>query len=92
MSVPGLSREVCLKERVRTIVGNHARLGLPLSQIQDSMDLYQAGMTSYASVQLMMALEDAFEIEFPDSMLSREVFANVNTMADAVEKVLQTAE
>jgi len=56
------------------------------------MDLYQAGMTSYASVQLMMALEDAFEIEFPDSMLSREVFANVNTMADAVEKVLQTAE
>lgn len=92
MSNVGSSEGLCLKERIRTIVSNHARLGLPLNQIKDSMDLFQAGMTSYASVQLMMALEDAFGIEFPDSMLSREVFANVNAMAHAVEDVLQAGE
>lgn len=92
MSSVESSEGLCLKERIRTIVSNHARLGLSLSQIKDSTDLFQAGMTSYASVQLMMALEDAFSIEFPDRMLSREVFANVNAMARAVEEVLQGSE
>jgi acyl carrier protein len=92
MSVVGWSEGLRLKDRIRTIVSNHARLGLPLSQIGDSIDLYRAGMTSYASVQLMMALEDAFGIEFPDNMLSREVFANINAMAHAVEEVLQAGE
>jgi acyl carrier protein len=92
MSAVRLSEEECVKERIRTIVSSQARLALPLSEIEDSMDLYQAGMTSYASVQLMMALEDAFGIEFPDKMLSREVFANVNAMAHAVEEVLQAGE
>jgi acyl carrier protein len=77
-----------VKERIRTLVKDHARIGLPLSALQDSTPLYQAGMTSYASVQLMLALENEFSLEFPDRMLSREVFESIDSIASAVETVL----
>ena len=39
-----------------------------------SADLYAAGLRSFASVQLMLALEEAFEVEFPESLLNRQSF------------------
>lgn len=77
------------KERIRTLVRDHARIGLPVSALQDSTPLYQAGMSSYASVQLMLALENEFSLEFPDRMLSREVFESIDSIASAVEAVLR---
>ena len=76
-----------IQERIRQIVKEHAGLRLPLEEIQNSTDLYRAGMTSYASVLLMVALENEFELEFPDSMLSRDVFENVDAIANAIELV-----
>ena len=34
-------------------------------------------MTSHASVNVMLALEGEFEIEFPDHMLKRSVFESI---------------
>src|SRR3979490_2004615 len=62
------------KDRIRKIVKDHAGLGLDFERVDYSTDLYRAGMTSYASVVLMIALENEFELEFPDAMLSRSVF------------------
>jgi acyl carrier protein len=78
-----------LKARIRAIVKEHARITLPLSALEDSAPLYQAGMTSFASVQLMMALENEFALEFPDSMLRREVFESIDAIARAIKSVLQ---
>jgi acyl carrier protein len=58
--------------------------------LEDSTPLYQAGMTSYASVQLMLALENEFSLEFPDVMLSREVFESIDSIANAIEIVLRS--
>jgi acyl carrier protein len=52
--------------------------------LADDADLYEAGMTSHASVNLMLALEGAFDIEFPDSMLRRNVFESVSSIGDAL--------
>ena len=41
-------------------------------------------MTSHASVNVMLALEDAFDVEFPDEMLTRSVFESVYAMATAL--------
>ena len=38
-------------------------------------------MTSHASVNVMLALEDAFDVEFPDEMLKRSVFESVASIA-----------
>ncbi len=81
-----------IKDQLRTIVGSHARLSLPVTEIADSTDLYRAGMSSQASVVLMMAVEGQFGVEFPDEMLSRDVFSNIDTIASAIESVMQDAE
>jgi acyl carrier protein len=74
-------------ETVREIVARHARLGLPVEQLSDDGDLYNAGLTSLATVGLMLALEDAFDIEFPDAMLSRRTFGSIASLAAAVEQL-----
>jgi acyl carrier protein len=42
-------------------------------------------MTSHASVNLMLALEAAFDVEFPDSMLKRSVFQSVASITEALQ-------
>jgi acyl carrier protein len=74
-------------ERVREIVSQHGRLGVPVGQLSDDSDLHEAGLTSLATVGLMLALEDAFDIEFPDSMLSRKTFGSIGSLAAAVEEL-----
>ena len=78
-----------LKDRIRNIVKDNVRIGAPFSALEDSTPLYQAGMTSYASVQLMLALENEFSLEFPDVMLNREVFESIDSIANAIAIVLR---
>ena len=75
-------------EKVRDILVRHGRLSGPVDQLQDTSDLYNAGLTSLATVGLMLALEDQFNIEFPDNMLSRKTFASIESIIDAVQKLV----
>ncbi len=72
---------------IRSILEQHGRLSTPLDQVELSGDLYNAGLTSLATVGLMLALEDEFDIEFPDSMLGRKTFSSIETILDAVEEL-----
>jgi acyl carrier protein len=72
---------------VREIVAQHGRLAAPIADLGDESDLYDAGLTSLATVGLMLALEDAFDIEFPDAMLSRKTFGSIAALAGAVEQL-----
>ncbi|MDQ3281346.1 MAG: acyl carrier protein [Acidobacteriota bacterium] len=74
-------------EKVREIVSQHGRLSVPVAELADDSDLHEAGLTSLATVGLMLALEDAFDIEFPDSMLSRKTFGSIAALASAVEQL-----
>jgi acyl carrier protein len=74
-------------EKVREIVSTHGRLSVPVSDLADDSDLYNAGLTSLATVGLMLALEEGFDIEFPDSMLSRKTFASIASLTGAVEEL-----
>ena len=73
-----------MTDRVRLIIREHGRLAVDVDALADDADLYEAGMTSHASVNLMLALEGAFDIEFPDSMLRRNVFESVSSISDAL--------
>lgn len=74
-------------ERIRTILRDHARLNKDVATLDDNADLYQAGMTSHASVNVMLALEGEFEVEFPDQMLKRSVFESVAAIAAAIAEL-----
>ena len=78
-----------MKDRIRKIVADHARLGPDFERIQHSTNLYRAGMTSFSSVALMIALENEFELEFPDGMLNRNVFESIDSIASAIESLQQ---
>lgn len=71
-------------EKIRAILKEHGRLSADVGALADTADLYQAGMTSHASVNVMLALEGAFDIEFPDRMLKRSVFESIAAMNAAV--------
>lgn len=75
------------KESIRNILKNHARLSVDALTLADDADLYQAGMTSHASVNTMLALEGEFDIEFPDRMLKRSVFESVASINAAIEEL-----
>ena len=74
-------------EAIREIVAQHGRLTVDVSALEEGSDLYSAGLTSLATVGIMLALEDRFDIEFPESMLSRKTFKSVATIAEAVSNL-----
>ena len=63
---------------------DHGRLAVDVDALTDDASLYEAGMTSHASVNVMLALEDAFDVEFPDEMLKRSVFETVANISGAL--------
>ena len=69
---------------IREVLREHGRLSVDASTIEDEQDLYQAGMTSHSSVNVMLALEGAFDVEFPDHMLKRSVFSSVAAIRQAL--------
>jgi acyl carrier protein len=75
--------------KIRNILKQHGRLSKEVDGLADGADLYQAGMTSHASVNVMLALEAEFDIEFPDHMLRRDVFASMVAMSLAIQELLQ---
>lgn len=76
------------QDQIRTIVAQHARLSADVAQLSDSSDLYAAGLTSLTTVNLMLAIEDHFDIEFPDKMLGRKTFESIQSLSEAIEEIL----
>jgi acyl carrier protein len=69
---------------VREVVAGHLGVPVDVATLTDDRDLYAAGLTSLATVGLMLALEDRFEVEFPENLLSRNTFRSIASIADAV--------
>lgn len=77
-------------ERVRRVAAACSQLGVDVASLGDEDNLYEAGMNSRASVNLMLGLENEFEIEFPDRLLRRDVFESVASIAGAIETLRQS--
>ena len=60
-------------------------------EVDEQADLYQLGLTSHASVDVMLALEDAFDIEFPDEVLKKSTFASVHNIEHVVESLVKSS-
>lgn len=78
-----------LDMQIRSVLREHGRLNKSIDQIDSDADLYQSGMTSHASVNVMLALEGAFDVEFPDHMLKRSVFNSVASIRNALAELEQ---
>jgi acyl carrier protein len=72
---------------IRRILREHGRLSGDAANLRFDTDLYQAGMTSHASVNVMLALEGEFDVEFPDHMLKRGVFGSIASIRTAIDEL-----
>ncbi|MGH7634225.1 MAG: acyl carrier protein [Gemmatimonadaceae bacterium] len=77
-----------IAEDIRAILREHGRLAVDVDVLTDSSNLYDAGLTSHASVALMLALEERFDVEFPDRMLRRGAFASVTAIRAGITELL----
>ena len=78
------------EKTVREILAEYSKLAVDVSTLTNDSDLYDAGLTSLTTVSVMLALEDAFDVEFEDHMLNRATFHSVNTLLAAIDELLES--
>lgn len=76
-----------MTEAIRSLLRQHARLGTDVSTLADDADLYAAGLTSHATVNLMIALEEHFGVEFPERMLRRRAFESIASIHASITEL-----
>lgn len=74
--------------RIRGILREHGRLAEDVAKLTDQSDLFEAGLTSHASVNLMLALEEHFQVEFPERMLQRRTFVSIAAIRSCVDELI----
>jgi acyl carrier protein len=73
-----------MQDRIRGALAAHGRLAVDPYGVDSTADLYELGLTSHASVNVMLALEDEFDVEFPDEVLKKSTFASVANIEQVV--------
>ena len=73
-----------MRQGIREVLSVQGRLTVDPGQIAGDANLYELGLTSHASVNVMLALEDRFDIEFPDEALTKATFASI----ESIERVV----
>jgi acyl carrier protein len=72
---------------IRDTLQRYGNLAVAVPSLGDDDDLYQAGLTSHASVSVMLSIEDAFDIEFPDAMLTKDTFRSVSSIESCISSL-----
>lgn len=80
-----------MQNQIRDILVKYASLP-GATDLDENADLFSAGMSSHGSVQLMLALEDTFDIEFPDNLLNRKSFSTIAMIEQVVAQLVAGKE
>ncbi len=80
-----------MEQRIRSVIERYARLNIDAASLDAGADLFQAGMTSHATVSLMLGLENEFDVEFPDRMLARSSFESISTIMSGLQELTEEA-
>lgn len=73
---------------IRQILAGNEELAHLFDQVSEDDDLFHKGLSSFGSVQLMLALEDRFGIEFPDHLLNRRSFSTIRNIRNTLEPMV----
>ncbi|MGA1199042.1 MAG: phosphopantetheine-binding protein [Candidatus Latescibacterota bacterium] len=79
-----------IEHRVKQVIIRKLSLEVDPDEIGDEDQLFGGGMglNSMATIEIIVGLEEEFEIEVPDEDLRVELFDSVKTMADYVRGVI----
>lgn len=71
-------------EAIRKVLAEYGGLARDVSTLAPSDDLYRLGLTSHASINVMLGLEAAFDVEFLDTMLRKSTFESIGAIRSAL--------
>ena len=80
-----------MQDRIRDLLAAHGNMGVDPREVDEQADLYKLGLTSTASVNVMLALEEEFDIEFPDEVLKKSTFASVRNIEQVIEGLVKSS-
>ena len=80
-----------LQDRVRQVLREQGSVPGDVDRLSPEADLYAAGLTSLASVDLMLALEQTFNLLLPDDALNRKTFESIGSITALVERLTSGA-
>jgi acyl carrier protein len=74
-------------EQIRDVLNTYASLRVEVATVGVDDSLYALGMTSHASVRVMLGLEDAFDVEIPDRFLVKTTFDSVRSIDEMLAEI-----
>ena len=72
---------------IRDVLDEFGGLGAPAGTLDPGADLFASGMTSFASVSVMLGIEERLDVTYPESMLKRSTFESINAIASSIEQL-----
>ena len=76
------------KRDIRCILDKYGKLTVAAEEVSDDTDLFTVGLTSHATVNVMLGLEDLYDVEFPEEILKKSTFSSVNSLASALSTLV----
>ena len=58
-----------------------------IDRLGPSDDLFENGMSSFHAVQVMMAIEDRYDIQFTDDLMKKTTFSTLASLLEAVRRL-----
>ena len=80
-----------MKGTIRRVVAEQGNLPVDAASLGDDDDLYAAGLTSHAVVNVMLALEDELGVELPEALLRKSTFRTVSSLEGAFAGLLEAS-
>jgi len=74
-------------DTIRQVLAEHGQLLVDANKLSPEDDLFRMGMGSMASINVMLALEETFGVEFPEEMLTRNTFSTISSIKSALERL-----
>lgn len=82
-----------LKPRIKQLMVENLMLQMTAEEIGDDKALFgpeSIGLDSVDALQLVVALDKNFGLKIPDPAAAKEILQNVNTIAAAVQKAIES--
>jgi acyl carrier protein len=73
-----------MNDELRDILSTFGGLSVSADSLGDDADLFAAGLSSLATVNVMLAIEQRFDIEIPDDLLTRKTFQTIASLTKII--------
>jgi acyl carrier protein len=80
------------EEVLRKALAAHGHLAVDAMTVSPTDDLYAVGLTSHATINVMLTIEDELGVEFPERLLRKSTFATIDAIESAISELFASAQ